>query len=204
MAGKVTYLHGAHPSSTGCIVQPVYICEKTKSEIEHALKRVLTDVEKSTIEDDLSLYRSLREEHNGGAITIQDVKRTLAGISKLDSKKAVKAYSNCDSKSENLILEALYVELGVSGILKPSGDSISRAALSALTRLEKTDGRPKKSYQKSLADYVVKCWGTLTNDSAKNQPPLRFGVALFEVAGEYLEKTGVAKLIKESVRNKAL
>lgn len=208
MAGKTTYLHGPHPGSIGCIVEPVKIGNEQLEQISTAVSRDLTAAEIVDIEDWLGLFRSLRDEHNNDPVTSQDTKRTLTAIGKLSGEKAKAAYTDLDSKSEPLILKALYY-LGARGetILDPPGDLISKAALYALDSLPSAmSGAPTKDYQRRLADYVFNCWQSLGGESCKAwadddkvTPLVRFGVILFSIVeGKGFDKSKVATLIREN------
>lgn len=213
MAGKNTFRSGRHSSRDGALVKTIALKDEHVKRLQCALERELSQVELVEIVEALSSFRHLKQAAIEDQIVSQDVKRTLAAITKLPPDQAVQAKNNCDETSAAAIDEALWFDcglkhLGTEALLNPPPEQIPIAAIHALNRLnsrESVGGRPGKEYQKFIAEFALQSWLALGRTELKiwhaeayRSPLLNWATCLFEIVDGFSDDSQVKKLLKQA------
>jgi hypothetical protein len=222
MSGKNTFKHGRHSGRDGGIVPQIDLRQENVAKLQKAIGRDLSQDEKCLIADGLSTFKSLRDSNHADGVTTQDVKRTLAAISKLPTEEAREAKLNCDEISSAEIDQSLWFEcgvrdLGTTALLNPPAELIPNAAAFALIRLgsrSNPGGRPEKSYQRFIASFAVRTWrnfgqtdfevwhtGEFGNRAGEfksyRSPLLSWTSILFEIVDGVSDESQIRKLLKQ-------
>ncbi len=189
MAGKNTAANGIHPSRQGGIAQDFKLPEDVKNLLSKVLNRKLNSVEIASISDAITIFKDMRRMHFEGIASRQDIKRTLAHISKCQPGESLLALSNCDNFTRAEIERALWLDMRRRG--KSTVEMIPPAAGIALERLNSSKligGAPSKGYQIMFAECCVNLWrhcggGSMAlwrkDESDELSPLLTWSVALF-------------------------
>lgn len=191
MAGKNTSANGVHQSRRGGIVAAFKLSSDDENNLSLAIGRPLSKSEIDVIEDALSTFKNLRDLHFEGIANRQDIKRTLAHISKCQPGEALIALSNCDEFTRAEIERSVWLDMRRQGI--STADMILQAASIALARMESSKpagGAPTKGYQIMFAEYCINSWRHFggesmalwrKDESGELSPLLTWSVALFSV-----------------------
>jgi hypothetical protein len=177
MARKLTY---RHPQPRGFVLVPVTLPLATWKALEGAIGHTLTDKERGHVATAIQSARNWRHIALRHAST-QDVRATLAAISKMSDADAMATYDRCDVTTRALLWDGLFVH---------GAETIKTAAAAALAHFPKSRRGPHRAgaWQWGLADAALRLWGELGGApySASvnpgidySTPPVRFGVALF-------------------------
>lgn len=189
MAGKNTSANGLHESRKGGIVAPYKLTDQDELYLSEAINRKLSPNDIEVIEQALATFKNLRELHFEGIAKQQDIKRTLAYISKCRSDDSLLALSNCDELTRAEIERAVWLDMRKQGI--STAEMIRLAAGIALERLNNAKpvgGAPTKGYQIMFAECCVNLWrhcgGASTvlwrkDESGELSPLLTWSVSLF-------------------------
>ena len=162
MPGKRTYLHGLHSTNQGELVEDLELTDEDFSPLEEAIGRTLTNEERNSIAENVSMCRHLRQSQLE-VIDRQSLKATLSGISTSPAEEIIKRFNDCDYITRAEIDRGLYF-LGVRRVQEfdnPTPELVRKAAAAALANLGvNRGGRPEAGYQKLLAEYCVSSWYT--------------------------------------------
>lgn len=159
MAGKNTAANGIHPSRQGGIVQDFELPDDVKNRLSKVLNRKLNSAEIASISDAITIFKDMRRMHFEGIASRQDIKRTLAHISKCQPDESLLALSNCDEFTRAEIERAVWLDMREQGI--STAEMIPPAAGIALARMESSKpdgGAPNKGYQTMFAETCVSLW----------------------------------------------
>lgn len=191
MAGKNTSANGLHESRKGGIVPPFKLSCLDEIQLSIAIDRKLNSDDIDVIESAISTFKNLRDLHFEGIANRQDIKRTLAHISKCKPDDSLLALSNCDEFTRAEIERAVWLDMRKQGI--STAEMIPLAAAIALERLNNSKpigGAPTKGYQIMFAECCVNLWQQFggksmalwrKDESDELSPLLTWGVALFTV-----------------------
>lgn len=194
MAGKNTSANGLHESRKGGIVDAFKLSSQGEKQLSKAINRKLNAQDIDVIESALSTFKNLRDLHFEGIATRQDIKRTLAHISKCQPDKALIAISNCDEFTRAEIQRSLWVDMRERSVTV--AEMIPPAASIALERLNTSQpvgGAPTKGYQIMFAECCINLWQQFGGESMalwrKDEsddlsPLLTWGVSLFSALEE--------------------
>ncbi|BAZ94291.1 metal-dependent Rnase [Thiohalobacter thiocyanaticus] len=196
MAGKVTYkktdLHAGGWYGT----RPLSVSQRMQ--LSCLIGRRLSYREARRIEKFANEIRANLRVISDPSVSNQDIKRTLAAISKLSPAEAEAAYTKADDDTRCLIVDAL-LDLNAWGP-RPKGADICRAAATAVPR--KRSGRPQKG---EIVDQMIagslKLWRDLGGDpdakawhrDGQSSPLVRF-VHIIATEAEY--PTGLDHIAK--------
>lgn len=166
MAGKTTFKNGPHVSRIGGFVKPIKLDGNQLARLENVIEKTLITDEIIQVEDALETFRHMKEIALSDRVSAQDMKRTLATISKSDPETARAAMENCDDSTSAEILRALVkdFDLGKMSLteqLDPPAHLIpqaARVALASINDQSNSGGRPIKGYQTFIAKFAVASW----------------------------------------------
>ena len=148
MAGRNTSKF-EHVSRMGGIVDDYHLTDEDVSKLSKFIKCKIEADKRSSLNNLITIYRTNKRPSD---INIQDVKRTLLAMNKLDTIEAIYAYENCDIHTECSILREIYLmeKEGKSFNIK---EAISRAQ-NNLSKLSLKGGRPEKLF---IQEFICRC-----------------------------------------------
>jgi hypothetical protein len=212
MAGKNTSANGLHESRKGGIVAPFKLSGHDERQLSTAINRKLNAHDIDAVESALSTFRNLRDLHFVGIAKRQDIKRTLAHISKCQPDESLIALSNCDEFTRAEVERSLWVDMqerrGITAEMIPPA---ARIALERLNNSKPIGGAPNKGYQIMFAECCINLWrhcgGTnmdnFTDRTGLLSPMLEWSVNLFSIleCGTF-DASKTQRLIKEATQGK--
>lgn len=191
MAGRNTSKE-LHPTKVGHMVQDVSMTEEDWQSLEGIANYQFSPAQRETVVRELTVCRDYRdyEVDLRQSVTRQDIKRTLAAISKMAPADAIKAFNNCDQITDMLIYEAAWFQFKVNVFASDDvdlcGETIAKAAAAALAGLPKSEGgQPRKSHHERLARFCRDLWLGCGNPRVANtwegrpSPMVQFASLLF-------------------------
>lgn len=190
MAGRNTSKE-LHPTKVGHLVQDVLITERDWQTLEELANCRFSSAQREAIVNELTVCRDYKNYLECDVVRMQDVKRTLAAMSKMKPAVAIEAFNNCDQITETLIYEAAWFQFKVNVLT--SGETIAKAAGAALDNLSETKvGRRPKSNHERLAEFCCKLWTECGNCCAAHtwdgnpSPMVEFARMLFDLVDDDL------------------
>jgi hypothetical protein len=159
MAGKNTSANGLHESRKAALWPRSNYQVTMQKQLSTAINRKLNAHDIDVIESALSTFRNLRDLHFEGIAKRQDIKRTLAHISKCQPDESLLALSNCDEFTRAEVERSLWVDMqerrGITAEMIPPAAGI---ALERLNNSKPIGGAPNKGYQIMFAECCVNLW----------------------------------------------
>lgn len=198
MAGRNTSKK-LHPTKVGHMVQDVPITERDWQTLEELANCQFSSAQREAIGNALTVCRDYSEYLQGsyGAVTKQDVKRTLTAISKMGPAEAIEAFNNCDQITYMLIYGAAWFQFKVNVLTCDDfalcGETIAKAAATALENLPETKGgAPAKAHHERLAAFCCELWVSCGNKHVAHtwdgtpSPMVEFARMLFDLVDDKL------------------
>lgn len=208
MAGKITFRSGMHPSRVGGWASAVKLTDAQLTALGGLIGRPINDDEALVIEAVLETVKGMRDAEIASTISSQDVKATLAAISRADDLEIYRALQDCDEHTDALMTDMLR-QMGESvpweyARFRPV--KLRMAAEHALRSAQGQDGRPMKGYRIIFARAFTEIWQNMTgapvkpwesSDSASQD--VQAAKLLLEAIGDPLSLSPVAKLIRKVI-----
>lgn len=204
MAGKNTSKL-LHPSKLGHMVATLAVTNSDWQTLEEIAGCAFSPEQRDAIVDELTVCRDYRD-YLSDMVSRQDVKRTLAAISKMKGANTLDAYSNCDAISDVLIYEAAWFKFGVNVLTCEDSalacETIAKAAAHVLENLpDSKGGRPTKGHHKRLARFCCELWAQCGNKPAANtwngvpSPMVEFSRYIFDLVDDDLTDAGTIQVL---------
>lgn len=161
MTGKFTAKNGLHGTRIGAWVENIVMANEDWAPLERLIERPITEDEKTSISDNLSVFASMCKEYNSEKVSAQDVKATLEKISKLPDEDVYLAVNQCDGWTEERLICALWrmgEKKNVSVSDHPPAYWKAAAMLARAEFPRLPGGAPVKWYREPFARYAVDLW----------------------------------------------